>query len=144
MYDLQQTSLEMVKYTENIVMVCCDKNFILNYNGYKIIVPTKHINNIFNENDFFVMYKLAHKHKQSKYASICDIVFGLQTYKGSSVDLNKPIKILYLRRSLSISGDKIKKNKFKFTFVYKVVDIRFSDLFKKITFESEQFKFSVN
>ncbi|KAF7687804.1 hypothetical protein CDIK_2999 [Cucumispora dikerogammari] len=109
MYDLQQTSLEMVKYTENKVTVCCDKDFILNYNVYKIIVPTKHTNTIFDENSYSVMYKLAHKHKQSKFASGCDIVFSLQTYKGSSFDLNKSIKIFYLMRSKSILLINLKK-----------------------------------
>ncbi|KAF7700569.1 hypothetical protein CDIK_0994, partial [Cucumispora dikerogammari] len=96
LFDNQYPSLKTVKYTKNIVMVCCDKDFILNCDVDKIIVSTKHINTIFNENSYSVMYKLAHKYKQSKKASNCDIVSGLQTYKGSSVYLNKSIKLWYL------------------------------------------------
>ncbi|KAF7685035.1 hypothetical protein CDIK_4216 [Cucumispora dikerogammari] len=139
---VSKPSLSLVKCTENIGKNGCDNDFIL-YPDNIFIDSTKHHGKIICWQGVFFVSKFEFKYHHSFFTNFSNGAGSTKTGKDFSSEIIKSTDLHYFRKPIGISGLETNTDVFKFRFVF-VWNGFFSNLFRKITFETEQFNFIVH
>ncbi|KAF7690766.1 hypothetical protein CDIK_2653 [Cucumispora dikerogammari] len=134
----------LLKCTEDIGKGNCNNGFITGFNQDVDFSPSTNVDDFFSSMSCVGVYKFSFDSKQAFFSLDRTVVSNQKANKHFSEEIIKLTRLNYFRKKLGIFGGGIKTSMFKFRFVYNARNCFNSSIFKKITFETEPFGFSLN